>query len=182
MYRNFKLLFKLLAHHHVITTILHLLKENPTEERVLASVIRLITIFRSNYQQSNEFFQDADETLKDFHQNASFSGNKCISSGQEFKNHKQDIEIVTFELDNNDTVDVNKDLVCQNSPVLDSMLNGHFMEAGQKKVKLRKCSKDGLLTLVSGFCFFQVCVKLLNFFVYFVYFMVSFWSVCKLIN
>ena len=58
-------------------------------------------------------------------------------------------ESVTFELDDGKFVTANKSLLCNHSPVINSMLNGHFIEANQEKVRLRKCSEKCFNLLVS---------------------------------
>lgn len=143
--RDFKLLYKLLAHYQAITTINYLLEKNPLEERVLASVIRLIGIFRENH--SNNY--NEDETSSFF----TMGNDICTKEESEVPTANQPLhvipkdEMITFELDNGSCASISKQLLCQNSPVLDAMLNGHFIESGQQKVKLSCCTRDALLHL-----------------------------------
>lgn len=56
--------------------------------------------------------------------------------------------IVTFELDDNTTVDAPRDILCQKSDVFSAMLEGNFSESGKSRVKLKNISKDALNVLI----------------------------------
>lgn len=56
-------------------------------------------------------------------------------------------DIVTFELDNGDTFDASRQLLCDKSEYFTAMLEGNFFEGGQKKVKLQNVTRGGLAAL-----------------------------------
>lgn len=142
-----------------MATILHLLQKYSAEERVLATIIRLIKIFKYNYHEPDGFFQDfvgseitrstRNECTKVDYSNLEIVENLNCEANLITPQSDSNFEIVTFEFDNGSCVSANKTLICKNSPVLDSMLNGHFVEAGQERVRLQKCTDKSFLHLVS---------------------------------
>ncbi|KAF7989084.1 hypothetical protein HCN44_007394 [Aphidius gifuensis] len=67
-------------------------------------------------------------------------------------------DIVTFELDNGDTFDASRQLLCNKSEYFTAMLEGNFFEGGQKKVKLQNVTRGGLAALclaMSGELFYK---------------------------
>lgn len=59
-------------------------------------------------------------------------------------------DTVTFELDDGETIDVCRQLLCTKSDVFYAMLEGRFFEGRQNKVRLRNVSKEGFSMLCSS--------------------------------
>lgn len=150
----------MLAHNDGITIILRLLKERTLEERILATVVKLISIFQenfyNNYKNCRGFFDDCVRTQRN--ENHSYRNEMPedvtmdevgTPISEQNSNSSSAPEMVIFELDCGSLVTVNKTLLCKYSPMLDAMLNGHFMESSQQKVKLSCCSPEALTYLVS---------------------------------
>ena len=130
-----------------MNVILKIFKENPLEEKVLATIIRLLYTFRQNYYKPECFFKGFGENMAcddDFINLHNVNDEADVNTNLNLTN-----ELVTFELDDGKFVTANKSLLCNHSPVINSMLNGHFIEANQEKVRLRKCSEKCFNLLVS---------------------------------
>lgn len=141
---DFQLLYKYLGHYQAMTTILTLLENHPLEESVLASIVRLFSIFRahSSFYKHTPCFTMFMKQLDDMKKSKLEITSIQVDDAKFSKD-----EIITFEFDNGTCASVSKNLLCKNSPVLDAMLNGHFSESGQERVKLSCCSRDALLNL-----------------------------------
>ncbi|XP_049873107.1 armadillo repeat-containing protein 5 [Pectinophora gossypiella] len=77
-----------------------------------------------------------------------FKDKICVSYDPILDNLSVD-DVVTFELDDQSTVQANKVFLCQNSEVFSAMLMGRFKESVEKRVRLKNVSKSALEYLLT---------------------------------